>query len=257
MCWNISSAEHLAAPLEPVRSLWVGGVLPAANRACIASFLRVGHPFALFVYDAVEGFPAGTRLRRADQIVPRERVFRYGPAAGRGEGGLSGFSNLFRYALLLREGGYWVDTDVFCLRPFPTGEVIVASERGRNGRPMPTSCVLRCPAGSTFARYCYERSLKANPATLMHGQIGPALVASAVRQPDFTGVVVSPDVFCGVNWYDHTSLCGCGALAPGASGVHLWAEMWRRWNGEIPWPGPPGSALHQLAGMVEGEVGVA
>src|SRR5205085_1334129 len=101
------------------------------------SFLRVGHPFELFVYDDVEGIPAGTRVRAAQDIIGRERVFAYGPAAGRGAGGLSGFSNLFRYALLLREGGYWVDTDNFCLRAFPSDELVIGTERGRGGEVVP------------------------------------------------------------------------------------------------------------------------
>ena len=30
-------------------------------------------------------------------------------------GSVAGFSNLFRYELLRRDGGWWVDTDVLCL----------------------------------------------------------------------------------------------------------------------------------------------
>ena len=125
--------------LEPVRSLWVGDALPAAQAGCIASYLRIGHPFELFVYAPVAGVPACVRLRRADDIVSQNRVFTYGEASGRAQGGLSGFSNHFRYALLAREGGWWVDTDNFCLRPLPESELVIGSERLRDGAAIPTS----------------------------------------------------------------------------------------------------------------------
>ena len=142
MCFDGTGAALGGSGLEPVRSLWIGESMPAAHAACIESFLRVGHPFELFTYGEVDGLPRGVRVRDAEEVVSRDRVFRYGAAAGESKGGLSGFSNLFRYALLLREGGYWVDCDVFCLRPFPTDPMVISSERTKNGRATVSCCVM-------------------------------------------------------------------------------------------------------------------
>src|SRR5260221_311292 len=100
-----------------------------ANSGVRSSMVRAGSSSAtLRVWSAsevstdgqVEAITAGTGVLDAGEIVTGDRVLRYGKAAGESAGGLSGFSNLFRYALLLREGGHGVDCDVFCLRPFPT-----------------------------------------------------------------------------------------------------------------------------------------
>lgn len=239
--------------LEPVRSLWVGDALPAAQAACVASFLRVGHPFELFVYGPVANVPVGVSVRPAAEIVPQNRVFTYGAASGRAAGGLSGFSNLFRYALLAREGGWWVDTDNFCLRPLPQADVVISSERRRDGSAIPTCGVVRCPPGHALARYCLERSDSADTRTLAFGQTGPALIGAAVQELELHQFVTPPETFCPVDWFDFESLLNPGEIDPRAACVHLWGEMWRRrgGGGEIPWPGPEACLLAQMAVTIE------
>ena len=181
-------------------------------------------------------------------------MFRYGPAAKESRGGLSGFSNLFRYALLLREGGYWVDCDVFCLRPFPTGPMVISSERRRNGRPTVTCCVLRCPADDPLARYCLARAVASDHRALVHGQTGPALVAEVVKKRGLEGAVAPPGAFCCVDWFAEKTFFEPGVADAGAYGVHLWGEIWRQAEGGIPWPGPRGSLMHDLSRIGEPDV---
>ena len=233
--------------LELVRSLWIGNRLPPAQRACIASFVRVGHSFELFTYDEVKGVPAGVRIRDAESIVPRDRIFRYGAAAGRSAGSLSGFSNLFRYAMLEAEGGYWVDTDTFCLQPFPADELVISSELRGDGSQMPNCGVLKCPPGHAFAQYCLARSERADPATMAFGQTGPALTGEAVRALGLEEYVLHPHAICSVSWFEHEQLCLPGTLPDAAVGLHLWSERWRLRGTDIPWPGPADSILGILA----------
>jgi hypothetical protein len=236
-------------PIEPVRSLWIGNPLPSAQRACIESFLSVGHPFELFVYELIDNLPPGVRIRPADEIVPRSRIFRYSAAAGPGQGGLGGFSNLFRYTLLLREGGYWVDTDNFCLRPFPGDPLVISSERLRDGRAVPNCGVIKCPPGHALARYCLHHAQAADIHTLQFSQIGPSLMAAAVAELGLHDAVTDPEIFCAIPWFEFESLRDPPppALPASALGLHLWGECWRRVGGDIPWPGAGGSLLRQLA----------
>ena len=247
MCFQGSTSGGSGSGLELVRSLWVGDALPAAHRACVESFLRVGHPFELFAYGAVGNVPRGVVVRDAEEIVSRDRVFTYGAAAGESAGGLSGFSNLFRYALLAREGGYWVDCDVYCLRPFPTDAMVISTERMRNGRRAVTCCVLKCAAKDPFAQYCLARAAASDPATMVHGETGPALVAEVVRKRGLEGALAAPDGFCCVDWFEAERLLRPGVIPAGAYGVHLWGEVWRRAGG-VPWPGVRGSLMWELAG---------
>src|SRR3954467_14258102 len=99
-------------PMLPViNELWIGQLSPV-EQLCLKSFVAKGHNVHLYTYDAIENVPQGVTLQDAAQILPPSQIFRN--RRGRGKGSLAGFSDLFRYKLLLDKGGWWVDTDVFC-----------------------------------------------------------------------------------------------------------------------------------------------
>src|SRR4051794_37495980 len=95
-----------------VQGLWVGGELSAMEQICIQSFLKNGHGFHLYTYGDVRGVPDGTVRLDGSTILPASKVFQYR------NGSFAGFSNFFRYRLLLEKGGWWVDLDTVCLQPF-------------------------------------------------------------------------------------------------------------------------------------------
>src|SRR5881227_24224 len=112
-----------------IQSLWVGSRLSVLERLSIASFLKNGHSYILYTYEPVEGVPAGAELKDANEILPSSSIFRY-----REYDTCSGFSNFFRYKLLLERGGWWADTDMICLKPFNlSAEFVFSSERGGGG----------------------------------------------------------------------------------------------------------------------------
>ncbi len=98
--------------LPIIQSLWIGNSLSKLEQLCIQSFLDNGHEFHLYVYGEVKNIPSGAIVKHAADILPQSTIFRY-------EGGsLGGFSNWFRYVMLCKNGGFWVDMDVVCLKPF-------------------------------------------------------------------------------------------------------------------------------------------
>src|ERR1700678_418306 len=113
------------------------------ERLCIESFLQNGHPFHLYVYEDVAGVPAGTELRDANQILPASRIFQYYEHAS-----YSGFSNFFRYKLLLEFGGWYTDTDMVCLRPFDFESDYVFSSQGIRTPRMVNCGVMKAPPAS-------------------------------------------------------------------------------------------------------------
>lgn len=110
----------------PVHSFWVGVTLPAPQVACIQSFLRHGHPYRLYTYQNYSNVPDGTEVRDAGEIVP-QRVFDRWMAGVDTTHAIQTFSNFFRYTLLWSTGGWWVDTDLYCLKPLPTAEYVFTS----------------------------------------------------------------------------------------------------------------------------------
>src|SRR5271163_1370072 len=126
--------------IERIQSLWIGRTLSAMERLSIASFLANGHEYHLYVYEEIENAPKGTVLKAANEILPESMIFQY-----RSHPSHAGFSNFFRYKLLLSRGGWWVDTDVVCLKPFAFEDPHVFASERVGGHEVPTTAVLKAP----------------------------------------------------------------------------------------------------------------
>lgn len=95
------------------QSFWAGGALTPYEMLCLRSFIDHGHTFDLYTFETGLRAPAGVSVRAAAEILGPEEFFVY--EEGLGKGSPAAFANRFRYELLARKGGWWVDTDVICL----------------------------------------------------------------------------------------------------------------------------------------------
>jgi hypothetical protein len=210
-----------------IQSLWVGATLSAMERLCITSFLANGHEFALYTYGTLGGVPPGTRLRDAAEILGPDRVFRY-----RDHASYAGFANYFRYKLLLERGGWWVDLDAVCLRPFDFDEdYVFSSERTRDGRQVPNVGFIKAPAGSPILRELWRRCQEKSPDQIRWGETGPRLLAQVLPQFGLEAMVQASDVFCPVadwEWERLLDPAATWSFPESTRAVHLWNEMWRR-----------------------------
>jgi Glycosyltransferase sugar-binding region containing DXD motif len=221
------SAPELNATDHVIQGLWIGAELSVMEHLSIASFLANGHQFQLFVYSDVKNVPAGTIVRDGEEILPASAIFRY-----RDNGSYAGFSNFFRYELLLKYGGWWVDLDTICLRPFRfADEYVIGSEPVAEGGSHPISGVLKTPPQSPLMQYLTLVCRSKNTATLSWGETGPRLVADGIRQLSLGKYVQASEAFCPLGWYeweralDPTSDV---SLKTPVKAIHLWSEMWRR-----------------------------
>jgi hypothetical protein len=222
--------------LKIIQSLWIGSELSKMEQTCIKSFLRNGHEFHLYVYGEVKNMPAGALLKDASEIVPVGKIFK-----NKDRNIYIGFSDLFRYKLLLEKGNYWSDMDVICLRPFKYSvEYVLASS---NILPLPAkmsgvaSCVICAPSGSEIMDYCYEVSKNKNPLELEWGDIGPRLLRVAVKKFNLEEYMVGMEAFCPIDWNRWQRFLSRSPLVAlietarmalyRTKGVHLWNEMWR------------------------------
>ena len=150
-------ARRLSADNRVVHGLWIGSTLSKMELLTLKSFIRHGHEFHLWVYDRiVTPLPDGVVLEDASEILPRSRITRKAevdPETGVGKGSVSPFSDLFRYKLLYEKGGYWVDMDVTCLKPFSfrTPYVFRAHRIGVVGN------IMKCPPKSRLMKELFER----------------------------------------------------------------------------------------------------
>jgi len=211
-----------------VQALWVGTRLPPMQRLSICSFLDHGHDFHLYAYDDISDVPSGTTLCDAAAIFPREKVFQH--KQGFGKGSYSTFSNLFRYKLILDRGGWWVDTDLVCLRRFDLDADFVFATENEGGAALTATCAFKCPRGAPMLQYCLEIGESKNPDDLKWSEIGPYLFDEAVNRFGLTAHKVAPPLFNPINTWEFDDV-----LKPdfdvtrlsGSYGLHLWNQIWR------------------------------
>jgi hypothetical protein len=211
-----------------VQSLWIGSRFPVMQRLALQSFLDHGHEFHLYAYDDIVDVPAGTTICDASTIFPRARVFEH--KQGFGKGSYSTFSNLFRYKLILEQGGWWVDTDLVCLRRFDfTSEYVFATER-EGDSILTATCAFKCPKGAGLLEYCLQVGTAKNSDDLKWSEIGPYLFDEAVGRFGLKDHQVAPHVFNPVNTWEFEDILKpdfAESRIAQSHAVHLWNQVWR------------------------------
>ena len=195
------------------------------EQLCISSFLHHGHPFHLYTYPPIQGVPAGALVLDANEILPASKIFMYREVPS-----YAGFANFFRYKLLLEKGGWFVDADTICLKPFEFAESFVFSSQGSGGARLVNVAAIRCPAGSAPMRLAWETCRDADTQSIRWGQTGPLLITRAVEDCGLQQFVQPPEVFCPVNFPEWEHVLDPLVAIPDTHGIHLWNEMWRRAN---------------------------
>ena len=141
--------------------MWIGNVLSSMEMLTIKSFIANGHAFYLWLYDSpnIEKID-NLFIMDASDIISREFVFSYKEknAFGHGKGSYAGFSDIFRYKLLYEYGGWWVDMDITCLKPFDFEQEYVF--RAHHELDV-VGNVLKCPRGSDLMKAAYEEAVTA------------------------------------------------------------------------------------------------
>jgi hypothetical protein len=222
-----------------IQGLWIGGRLSAMEMLSIRSFLAHGHEYVLYTYEPVENLPAGAQERDASAILPVSSIFQYTDHAS-----FAGFSNFFRYKLLLEYGGWWADTDVICLKPFDFTTPFVFASEITAGGAVPTSAVLNAPPGSEAMARAWQVCLEKNPRLLKWGETGPKLVAEIIALFSLDRFLLPPTAFCPVSCHDWHRLFRPDSgieICRHSYAIHLWNEMWRRGGGDKDRLYDPGS----------------
>jgi hypothetical protein len=225
------------------QSFWFGALSPY-ERLCIQSFLDNGHRFQLYAYDDRLAVPPGTELLDASQIYPRERLFTY--PDGPKKGSVSAFANLFRWKLLFERGGWWVDTDVICLRPdMPEADLFFAYEDDQR-----INCaVMRFPPRHVVIARCLTYSERLGPNLGWWGQTGPRALTTNIIAVGLHTRVAPTQLVYPIHYREAMAILdpkarnGIVARTNGAYFFHLWNEMLRQSGVDKHQPPPAGSWL--------------
>lgn len=96
---------------DTIQSLWIGNDLGVVQQLCLASFLYHGHEVHLYTYQDLKNIPKGVIVKDGNEILPEKDIFY-------SHGSPAHFSDWFRWKMIAKKSGYWVDMDEICLKPF-------------------------------------------------------------------------------------------------------------------------------------------
>jgi hypothetical protein len=234
-----------------LNALWVGGQLGYLEQACLASAVAVGHPVSLYTYQNVAGVPAGIDVLDAREILTEERLLRH-----KRVGSVALGSDLFRYELMRRGLGCWIDADVYFLKPlnFDTDAHIFGWEDEKTIG----AAVLQIPAGSPLLADLralvdsdpiippwwppeeqeQQRLLatqgRALPLSEMPwGTIGPKALTYFVKKNGMTDQAARREVFYPIHWSGAEKIFAPNSniqqsFTDQTKAVHLWNAMIQR-----------------------------
>jgi len=125
-----------------LQTFWTGKPIGRLERAALQSYVNQGYIVHIYTYLPLKDFLLNLPSKKyihvfdARTILSEDRIFEY---SGRKTGKRSDaysflpFSDLFRFTMLHKNGGTWIDLDVFLLRPIPASvwnqEYVFSSER--------------------------------------------------------------------------------------------------------------------------------
>jgi len=154
---------------ETFNMFWHGDHLSPLELSCMQSFLEHGHTLRVFTYHTVQ-LPKGAINEDAGQILSYEQFFIFMDSP-------SAFSNIFRYKLLYEQGGWWVDTDIVCLRSwFPFCEYFWVEE----DPGIINGSVLKFPVADLRCERLLQLSMERRKNLTKWGQLGPYLLSEVL-----------------------------------------------------------------------------
>lgn len=229
-----------------LNALWIGPKLPSLHQACLLSAIRAGHKIRLYCYSRPSNLPTDIEVADAGEILGETEVMRH-----RESGSPSLSSNRFRYLLLQKQLGPWIDTDVFVVKPLTSQDGYMMAWQDDE---LVGSAILHLPSGNLTDFLC-DFTKKSHPVPFWYpplqrlwlnfrkaagvplaagdypwGVHGPHLLTNAVRKLKLETNVQPPSTYYPVGWRDTGKLYSgesniFDTLPASTEAVHLWHHM--------------------------------
>jgi hypothetical protein len=103
--------------MQYVNCFWNGPYLGDLEQICLLSMLRQGYKVRLFSYDAISNVPTGIEMCDAREIMPHHQLVLHHASGSPAPG-----SDRFRYLIMKKGLGVWLDTDVILIKAIPKHE---------------------------------------------------------------------------------------------------------------------------------------
>tara|TARA_B100001250_G_C19763176_1_gene773466 strand:- start:506 stop:1285 length:780 start_codon:yes stop_codon:yes gene_type:complete len=229
--------------VEIFQTLWIGEKLSVLEKLCLSSWIKNNCLIHLYTYNNIGDVPSGVIVKDGNTIVPEKDIFYYK------NGSVSAFSNFFRFTLLLKHGGVWVDIDLLCIsrdfNQFVTGKKYIFGGETTSSyqRTLPSSFLIKLPKGSEVAKKAVEIQHK-HKKKILNGEMtwgsGPQTISAIIKEFKLEKYILDWKETTTCGFFDVESLVktthqtnkNCilrpENIHPETKVIHLWNECWRR-----------------------------
>jgi hypothetical protein len=219
-----------------LQTFWTGKPLSRLERAALISYVNCGYTVDLYTYNPLSEFsdrvPRSPHIHVHDarEILPESSLFQY---SGRAEVGKRDdaysylpFSDLFRFTMLHKKGGAWMDLDVFLVKPIPARILakpyVFSSERtiqkGAYKKVEPEIVdmgFIKVPGpGSELTQWILDH-IPPSLLTLKTPFDYMNLYRKAITALGLNRYVLGANAFLPLNWWDVKDSFGPGSGVPG------------------------------------------
>ena len=224
-----------------LQTFWTGNPLSRLERAALQSYVNQGYTVDIYTYNPIDEFKrqvpssssskkAKIRVHDARIILPESDIFHFTGRAtvGKRDDAFSylPFSDLFRFTMLLKNGGAWIDLDIFLTRPVPASILkrpyVFSSERtiqkGAYKKVEPEIVdmgFIKVPGpGSPLMRWILDHMPA--PGTILKTPFDHMnLYRKGIAALGLERYVLPANAFLPLNWWDVKDSFGAGAGRPG------------------------------------------
>ncbi len=223
--------------LDVANFFW-GGELTSYEIANILSFKKNNFKVNVWSYEELD-LPDGINLCDAGKIISKDYLSKF--TQNLQKSNMSSFSNLFRYKLLIKESGWWFDSDCICLKSSKSFSELAKDK--------PFTLALENPSlvGSSVMYINdlnvldelineTEQRIKNNNYKFYWGEIGPYLITDVFSDLNILDKVISSNYFFKIKpekfkvLFDPNSLNFVQSELIDSFVCHTWNEMFRKHN---------------------------
>jgi hypothetical protein len=178
-----------------INFLWIGDTLNKMCQLTLKSFLDFDHKVILWSYSKnIKNLPSGVLIKNANDILEESKIFVY---QGNGDcrlGSYGGYSDIFRYYLLQKTGGWYCDMDVTCLDNFskiPNQEYVI---RPHNICEY-VGNIIKTPQNAPFLKECIELSEEKVNKNNNDWVLPVKILSDSIKKYHLEQFVISKDYF--------------------------------------------------------------
>jgi len=219
------------------------GELTKFEKTCIKSFVKQGFHTKIWSYtniqiDGAESCDARLVLSEEHLTKYKQHHHKITDSAGQYRSSLAAFSDAFRWNLIDKFGGWWFDTDCYCLKSSDEFKKLRENAPFISGLQDHVSPTVAC--GAFYANQQISTKLveRLNSLCKMYdynfpdwGMIGPHLISDVVQSEDLLQYILSPEYFYSIelestNYYIDPALKNVAkSLIADSYVTHIWHSM--------------------------------